>query len=119
MNYLFMIIVLVAILLVLGIATFTNFELDNEHYDRLKWIVLRWSYLVTFLALLVKLFNFPYGVETVALVAGIGAMLAGLIGISTSNYKLSGQTTFNTDSFLEMMDESEVDYADTNDLSEE
>lgn len=116
MEYLFMIIVLIAIVGVLVIAAFTNFELDNEHYDRLKWITLRWAYLVTFVALIVKLFNFSYGIETVSLVAGIGAMMAGLLDISNTNYKLTTQTTFNTESFEEMM---EVNDEDQNGMSEE
>lgn len=86
MNYLFLIIVLVIVLGVLGIAAFTNFNLDNEHYDRLKWITIRWSYLVVFIGLIAKTFDIPHGTETVTIVAGIGAMLAGLLGISNNNY---------------------------------
>ena len=86
MNYIFMVSVIAVVLAVLGIASFTNFELDNFHYDRLKWVVLRWSYLVTFIGVIVKTFDVPYGVETVTLVAGFGAMLAGLMGISHRNW---------------------------------
>ncbi|MEE0897444.1 MAG: phage holin [Acutalibacteraceae bacterium] len=87
MNYLFLIIVLVIVLGVLGIAMFTDFELDDEHYDRLKWIVIRWAYLVTFIGLIAKTFDIPYGIETVTIVGGIGAMLAGLLGISNKQYE--------------------------------
>lgn len=104
MNYLFLIIVLVIVIAVLVIASFTNFALDDEHYDRLKWIVIRWSYLVTFIALIVKTFNISYGIETVTIVAGIGAMLAGLLGVSKDNYHADDvQTEFNASSLEEMM----------------
>lgn len=86
MNYIFPIAVFAAIVIVLGVASFTNFELDNYHYDRLKWVVIRWSYLVVFIGLIVKTFDIPYGTETVTLVAGLGAMLAGFLGISKSNW---------------------------------
>lgn len=86
MSYIFPIAVFATLVLVLAVASFTNFELDNYHYDRLKWVVAKWTYLVTFFALIVKTFDIPYGVETVALVAGLGAMLAGLVDISAKNW---------------------------------
>lgn len=86
MNYLFLIITLAVIAVVLFIASFTKFRLTNEGYDRLKWIVIRWSYIVVFIALVAKTFKMPYGLETVAVVTGFGAMLAGLMGISNKNY---------------------------------
>ena len=87
MNYIFLILVIAAVAAVLAIAMFTNFRLDDEHYDRLKWVVIRWSYLVTFIGLIVKTFAVPYGMETVILVGGIGSMLAGLLGISNQAYE--------------------------------
>lgn len=86
MNYLFLIITLTIIVAVLVIAMFTKFCITNEGYDRLKAVVVKWQYIVVFIALIVKTFNVQYGVETVTLVAGIGAMLAGLLDISNSNY---------------------------------
>ena len=86
MNYIFPIAVFATIAIVLAIASFTNFELDNHHYDRLKWVVIRWSYFTTFIGLIVKTFNVPYGTETVILVAGLGAALAGFLGISKKNW---------------------------------
>lgn len=86
MKYLFLIITLAVIVGVLSIAVFTKFRLDDEQYDRLKWIVIRWQYLVAFVALIVKLFGVSYGVETVLLVAGVGVMLAGLLGVANKNY---------------------------------
>lgn len=86
MHYLFFIIVIAVVLAVLAVASFTNFELDDYHYDRLKWLVIRWSYFVTFIALIVKTFEIPYGIETVTIVAGIGAMFAGLLNISAKEY---------------------------------
>ena len=108
MNYLFLIIVIAVIVAIIGIAAFSNFELDNTHYERLKWLTMRWSFLVTFIALLVKTFSIPHGVETVAVVAGIGAMMAGLLGISTKNYYADAtQMNFNGESLTEMMSEDD------------
>lgn len=86
MNYLFLIIVLAVIVVILAVASFTNFELDSEHYDRLKWLVIRWSYIVVFIGVIAKTFNIPYGTETVTVVAAIGAMLAGLMNISSKAF---------------------------------
>lgn len=96
MSYIFLILVIAAVAAVLAIAMFTNFRLDDEHYDRLKWVVIRWSYLVTFIGLIVKTFAVPYGMETVILVGGIGAMLAGLLGISNQTYE-NMQRIINTE----------------------
>lgn len=93
MNYIFLIIVIAIVIAVLVIATFTKFRLDDEQYDRLKWVVIRWSYLTTFIGLIAKTFDLPYGVETVTIVAGIGAMLAGLLGISTQSYQETQRIT--------------------------
>lgn len=104
MNYLFLIVVLAVVLVVLAIASFTSFGLDDFHYDRLKWVVIRWSFLVTFIGLIVKTFDIPYGTETVTLVAGVGAMLAGLLGISNTNYTGEKMTQmFNEDLLKDML----------------
>ena len=86
MNYLFFIIVIAVVIAVLWIASFTNFELDDAHYDRLKWVVLKWGYIVAFIGVIVKAFNMPYGVETVPIVGAIGALLGGLLDVSTKEY---------------------------------
>lgn len=115
MNYIFLISVIAVIAMILGIAAFSNFTLDNEHYDRLKYLVRRWSYITVFVGLLAKTFDIPHGVETVTVVAGIGALLAGLMDISTSNWKLDQpQQTFNGESFESM---TEVDDEKENDMS--
>lgn len=104
MNYLFLIIVLAIVVMVLAIASFTSFGLDDFHYDRLKWVVIRWSYLVVFIGVIVKTFDIAYGTETVTIVAGIGAMLAGLLGISSTNYKGEKMTQmFNEDLLKDML----------------
>ena len=54
MDYVFLITVMAIVIVVLAIASFTDFELDDYHYDRLKWITIRWAYLVTFFGLIVK-----------------------------------------------------------------
>lgn len=107
MNYTFLIVVLAIVLIVLAMASFTSFSLDDEHYDRLKWVVLRWTYLVTFLGVIVKTFDMPYGVETVTIVAGIGAMLAGLLGISNMEYEARQKRTdeFYDEEYIEDEDE--------------
>lgn len=102
MNYIFPIAVFATVAIVLAIASFTNFELDNFHYDRLKWVVLRWSYLVVFIGLIVKTFDIPYGTETVTLIAGLGAMLAGFLDISEKNW--DGEELFD-----DIFDEEELD----------
>ena len=120
MSYLFLIIVITVVAVVLGIAAFTNLELDNWHYERLKWVVMRWSFLVTFIGVIVKTFQIAYGVETVTIVAALGALMAGILGISTTNYYADAvQSSFNGESLPEMMGEpeyeTEVDEDETED----
>lgn len=93
MNYIFPIAVFTTVAIVLAVASFTNFELDNYHYDRLKWVVIRWSYLTTFIGLVATTLEMPYSTETVTLACGIGAMLAGFLGISKSNW--DGETIYD------------------------
>lgn len=93
MNYIFPIAVFATVAIVLAVASFTNFELDNYHYDRLKWVVIRWSYLTTFIGLVATTLKMPYSTETVTLACGIGAMLAGFLGISKSNW--DGETIYD------------------------
>lgn len=104
MDYLFLIITLAVIFIVLGIATFSKLTLSNEQYDRLKSVVTKWDYIVIFIALIVKLFNVTYGLETVAVVAGLGAMLAGILGIANKNYHGEKMTRmFNEDLLKDML----------------
>ena len=86
MKYAFLIITLAIVAAVIGIAAFTNFRLDNEHYDRLKALAMKWHYITAFVAAIVKVFDLPYGVETVVIVAAIGALMAGLLGVSAKEY---------------------------------
>lgn len=88
MNYAFLIITLAVVLAIIGIAALTNFRLDNEHYDRLKSLAMKWHYITAFVAAIVKVFEVPYGVETVAVVAAVGALMAGLLGVSTKQYNM-------------------------------
>lgn len=104
MDYLFLILTIAIVVAVLAIASFTSFGLDNYHYDRLKWVVIRWSYLTVFIGVVVKTFDIAYGTETVTIVAGIGAMLAGLLGISNTNYNGEKLTKmFNEDLLKDML----------------
>lgn len=104
MKYLFLIVTIAVVLGVLLIATFSKFKLTDEQYDRLKAVVIRWQYLVVFIALIVKTFDVPYGIETVTIVSGFGAMLAGLMGISNVNYTGEKITNmFNEDLLKDML----------------
>ena len=109
-SYVFMLAVLAVVAAILLIATFTKFKLNNEQYDRLKWIVVRWGYLVIFVGLIVKLFDVPYGVETVTIVGGIGALLGGLLGISSKQFKGAGlEQMFNEDLLKEIVGYKELE----------
>lgn len=104
MKYLFFIITIAVVLGVLLIATFSKFKLTDEQYDRLKAVVIKWQYLVVFIALIVKTFDVQYGIETVTIVSGFGAMLAGLMGISNANYTGERMTNmFNEDLLKDML----------------
>lgn len=105
MDYVFLITVIAVVIAVLAIASFTDFELDDYHYDRLKWITIRWAYLVTFLGVIVKTFDIAYGIETVTIVAGIGAMFAGLLDISNKEYQK--RPVLNEDDIESIFDEGE------------
>lgn len=105
------------IVAILGVAIFTQFEISDKAYDRLKWLAIRWDYLVVFIGLIVKTFDIVYGLETITIVGGIGALMAGLLGISAKNYYVNGvQTKFNDDEFYEML---EVADENQNGMSEE
>lgn len=109
MKYLFLIITIAVVLGVLLIATFSKFKLTDEQYDRLKAVVIKWQYLVVFIALIVKTFDVPYGIETVTIVSGFGAMLAGLMGISNTNYTGERMTNmFNEDLLKDMLGYDEM-----------
>jgi TRAP-type C4-dicarboxylate transport system permease large subunit len=86
MKYAFLITTLAVVAVIIGIAAFSNFKLDDEHYDRLKALAMKWHYITAFVAAIVKVFDLPYGVETVVIVAAIGALMAGLLGVSTKEY---------------------------------
>lgn len=85
-NYIFMISVLVILGLSLLAVTFCNFKLTNEQYDRLKSYISKWPYLLTFLGVIVSTFSFPYGEETLTIVAAIGAFIAHILGVSNKTY---------------------------------
>ena len=104
MNYLFLIITLAVIVAILCVAAFSKFKLSNEGYDRLKSVVIKWQYIVVFVALIVKTFDVAYGIETVTIVSGVGALLAGLMGISNVNYTSEKITeVYNADLLKDML----------------
>ena len=111
----FLIITIAVVVAILVIATFTRFEVRDEAYDRLKWLAIRWSVIVTFIGVIVKTFDIPYGTETVTVVAAIGALLAGLLGISATNYYTNGeQKKFNSDG-ITMFEGVDIDENQIND----
>ena len=85
-NYIFLIAVLVVLLVSVAFVTIHGVNLTNEQYDRLKGIVMQWAAIVTFLGVLVAVFKFEYGQETIEVVAAIGALLAHILGVSDKNY---------------------------------
>lgn len=104
MKYGFLAITLIVVIGVLIVATFSKFRLTNEEYDGLKKVVVKWHYITGFLALIVKTFDMSYGIETVAIVAGLGVMLAGLMGISNKNYEGEKITeVYNADLLKDML----------------
>ena len=65
---------------------------------------MKWQYIVVFIALIVKTFDVAYGIETVTIVSGIGALLAGLMGISDINYTGEKITeVYNADLLKDML----------------
>ena len=92
-KYAFLLITLLALAIAILIASLTSIKLSNEQYDRLKKLVLKWAGIMTFLGVIVSVFNPPFGSETLTLVAGIGAFLAYMLGVSNKNY--SGGAAMN------------------------
>ena len=85
-NYIFLLSVLAVLAVAVIGITLYGVKLSNEQYDRLKYIVVRWSGITTLLGVIVATFDFPYGTETVTIVAAVGAFLAYMLGISDKNY---------------------------------
>lgn len=85
-QYIFMLTVLAVLAVAVICITLYGVNLSNDQYDRLKGIVVKWSGIVTFLGVLVSTFNFPYGEETITVVAAVGALLAYVMGVSAKNY---------------------------------
>lgn len=100
-NYIFMISVITILVLAVLAITFCNIHLNNDQYDRLKYIVLKWSAITTFLGVIVATFNdIPYGKETITIVAAIGALLAEVLNTSHKNHT-DGATIYEDDQPLE------------------
>ena len=63
--------------------------LSNKTYDALKWIALVvLPAFATFYLALAQSWNLPYPTEIAATIGAFDALLATLIGVSTSNYKV-------------------------------
>jgi len=81
---------LITVIVVLGIAitaiTLYGIKLNNEQYDRLKGIVIKWSAITTLLGVIVATFNVSYGAETITVVAAIGVFLARCLNVSVANF---------------------------------
>lgn len=63
--------------------------LSNKTYDALKWVALvALPAFATFYLALAQSWNLPYPSEVAATIAAIDALLATLLGVSSSNYKI-------------------------------
>ena len=86
-NYLFLISVVTILVLGLMAITFCKFQLNNDQYDRLKYVVIKWPAITAFLSVIVSTFKtIPYGVETVTIVAAIGVLLAEILNVSKKRF---------------------------------
>lgn len=106
-NYLFLISVITILVLGLMAITFCRFQLNNDQYDRLKYVVMKWPAITAFLGVIVSTFKtIPYGSETVTIVAAIGVLLAEILNVSHKNYN-DGALISEDDTPLEDGDEDE------------
>lgn len=97
-------------------------KLNNRTYDILKYVALiALPALQVFWLTIGKIWDLSYTVEIGATIGAVALLLGTLLGVSTSNYRTDKeQDNFNSDAFLEMVDEIEVDeYEDTENLPEE
>lgn len=99
-QYAFLITTLAVLLVAVAFVTLHGVRLSNDQYDRLKTIVIRWSGITTFLGVIVATFNFPYGEETITVVAAIGAFMAYMLNISDKSYN-DGAAIYDDDEALE------------------
>ena len=68
----------------------------------------------------IKTFEIKNGVETVTIVAALGALLARIMGISAQNYYANEkQTVLNEDDALEMLDDEYEDWDDEYEIEDE
>lgn len=98
-QYAFLITTLAVLLVAVAFVTLHGVMLSNDQYDRLKKIVIRWSGITTFLGVIVATFDFPYGEETITVVAAIGAFMAYML--NTSDKSFNDGATVDEDEFLE------------------
>jgi len=99
-QYAFLITTLAVLAVAVIFVTLHGVRLSNEQYDRLKNIVIKWSGITTFLGVIVATFSFPYGEETITLVAAIGAFMAYMLNISDKSYN-DGAAIYDDDKALE------------------
>lgn len=99
-QYAFLITTLAVLLVAVAFVTLHGVMLSNDQYDRLKKIVIRWSGITTFLGVIVATFDFPYGEETITVVAAIGAFMAYMLNISDKSYN-DGAAIYDDDEALE------------------
>ena len=93
-------------------------KLDNKTYDTLKYVALiALPALQVFWLTIGKIWDISYTVEIGATIGAVALLLGTLLGVSTSTYRAEKiQDNFNDENFYEML---EVDYEDTNGVSEE
>ena len=62
--------------------------LKNSIYDKLKWVaILLLPSLATLVAVIFKIWNFPYGNEIAQTITALATFLGAILGISTVQYK--------------------------------
>ena len=86
-NFTFFIAVIAILLIAVGFITYRGLNLNNDQYDRLKAVVMKWPAIITFLGVIVATFpGISYGAETVTIVAAIGAFLAECLNVSKKSF---------------------------------
>ncbi len=94
---------------------------SNRTYDILKYVALiALPAIQVFWLTIGKIWNISYTVEIGATIGAVALLLGTLLGVSTSNYRITKpQDTFSDESFLDMIDDEDSDYEDTEDTTEE
>ena len=86
-NFTFFIAVIAILVIAVVFITYRGLQLNNDQYDRLKAVVMKWPAIITFLGVIIATFpGISYGAETVTVVAAIGAFLAECLNVSDKSF---------------------------------